>query len=121
MIIGCHFTEQSTGEQQTVTNSTESQVSSVERRYQLDIEHLEATSKLRAEDFEDLVKEAPTLPEAHLLLGNIYAAAGTPDHLEKAINEYDKAIALRANYTAAYINRGVAKYLSNDITRACSH
>ena len=103
MMIGCHC---------------ESQVSSAEHKYQLAVKHLEATKKLRAEDFEDVVKEAPALPEGHLLLGNIYTIAElTPNRFDKAVSEYDKAIALRPNYTAAYVSRGVAKFLANDITK----
>jgi tetratricopeptide (TPR) repeat protein len=48
-------------------------------------------------------------------MGNIYSVAEfTNDRFEKALKEYDKALKLRPNFTAALVDRGVTRFIQNE-------
>ena len=66
------------------------------------------------------VKEVPRNAKDYFNRGLAYYAYHTKEQLEKAIQDYDKAIAITSNYAEAYNNRGLAYALSNNKVKALS-
>lgn len=89
--------------------------SDIEKQYRLALTRFSEVGRLDATLFESLVRDFPESPEAHLLLGNIYSIAEfTENRFEKAFWEYNKAIELRPQFVAAYVNRGVARFVQHE-------
>jgi len=68
--------------------------------------------------FSVLTEKAPNDPHVHMILGNALSMSIiTPDNFRRAIEEYDKAIALNPNIASVYVNRGLARYAAVEPTK----
>ena len=64
-----------------------------------------------------LTEKAPDNPYTHMILGNALSLSEfTPNHYQKAIEEFDKAIEINPNIASVYVNRGIAHFIKNEPT-----
>jgi len=62
--------------------------------------------------FSSLTEKAPDNPNTHMILGNALSLSQfVPDNYQRAIEEFDKALAINPDIASVYVNRGLAHYL----------
>lgn len=67
--------------------------------------------------FKRTLEVSSKSPSAHVGMGTVYFHQG---NIDKAIEEFSKAIELKPNYSEAYNNRATAYYLKSDFNQAIS-